>query len=375
MSKKIIGVTGYSGFIGSHLLERLSRDNNITAIPIEDASFKQPSELLNSVKKCDCIVQLAGMNRGDEDDIYKTNIDLANTLVKAIEKSGKKINLVFASSILSSTDSAFGRSKKDSCSIFEKWAKKNNASLANLIIPNVFGDRGRPFYNSVVATFCYQLTRGEEPKILADREVEFIYINDLTETIYEIVLSSPKGVDNLRIKGTKKIKVSELLEILEQFKESYFMNGIIPKLNDPFLVNLYNVFLSYLEYEKLNHNPQVHSDQRGELFEILKLAQGGQVFFSKTKPGHIRGNHYHIRKAEKFCVIEGDAVIRMRRVGTKEIKEFKIKSGRPAFVDIPIFHTHHIENVGKNDLYTLFWCNELYDPNDKDTYPEEVFKS
>lgn len=375
MKKIAVGVTGYSGFIGSHLLDRLSRDKNILIIPIEDASFKKPSELLVSVKKCDCIVQFAGMNRGDEAEIYKTNIDLANALVKAVEESERKINLIFASSILTATDSAFGRSKKESCAIFETWAKKNNGSLANLTIPNVFGDRGRPFYNSVVATFCYQLTHGEEPKILKDRELEFIYINDLIEMIYKIIISPPKGVDNLRVKGTKRIKVSALLAILKNIKESCLGSGIIPELSDPFMLNLYNVFLTYLDYEKLNHHPEIHRDQRGELFEILKLVQGGQIFFSKTKPGQIRGNHYHIRKAEKFCVIEGDAVIRMRRIGTKEIKEFKIESGRPAFVDIPIFHTHHIENVGENDLYTLFWCNELYDPNDKDTYPEEVFKS
>jgi UDP-2-acetamido-2,6-beta-L-arabino-hexul-4-ose reductase len=118
--------------------------------------------------------------------------------------------------------------------------------------------------------------------------------------------------------------------------------------------------------------PEVRSDERGELFELIKLGAGGQVFFSITKPGIIRGNHYHTRKIERFCVIKGTAVIRLRRIGTREIKEYPVAPRVPQFVDIPIFHAHQIENTGNTDLFTLFWCNELFDQKDSDTYFEEV---
>ena len=383
MSKVKVGVTGYSGFIGSHLIDRLSRESNIIIIHIEDSSFKIPQELKELIGQCDCIVHLAGMNRGDENEIYSTNVSLVNTLLTGIGDTGKKLHLIFASSILTEIDpspldsvhTAFVRAKIESISIMEAWARRSGSTLSVLTIPNVFGDRCKPFYNSVVATFCYQLTHGEQPKIIEDREIELIYINELAEEIYSIIKAPPKGVDKVRIQGTKNIKVSSILSILENFRDCFFTKRIVPSMPEVFCSNLYNVFLSYVDYAQLEYSPKINSDQRGDLFEILKLADGGQVFFSTTKPGIIRGNHYHTRKMERFCVIQGLACIRLRRIGTKEIIEYKLDAKKPMFVEIPIFHTHHIENTGESDLYTLFWCNELFDPADPDTYPEEVIQS
>ncbi|MBU1022131.1 MAG: NAD-dependent epimerase/dehydratase family protein [Candidatus Margulisbacteria bacterium] len=375
MKKIRVGITGYTGFIGSHLVDRLSRESKISIVPIDDALFQSAEQLKDLIKNCDCIVHFAGMNRGEEKEIYATNIRLSQTLVKCFEETGQKPHLIFASSILSNADSAFGRSKKESCDIFADWAKRNKANVSLLTIPNVFGDRGKPFYNSVIATFCYQLTHGQEPKVIQDREIELIYINELIDTIVKVINQPSQGIQNIRIPGTKNIKVSELLKILENFKDCFFKKRVVPSLTEPFLINLYNVFLSYLDYDDLSFTPQVHGDERGELFEIVKLAQGGQVFFSTTKPGIVRGNHYHIRKLEKFCVLKGNAIIRMRRIGTDKIQEFKIDSRKPTFIDIPIFHTHHIENAGQDDLLTLFWSNELFDAADPDIFYEEVVKS
>ncbi|MBU0686422.1 MAG: NAD-dependent epimerase/dehydratase family protein [Candidatus Margulisbacteria bacterium] len=375
MKKIRVGITGYTGFIGSHLVDRLSRESNISIVPIDDSLFQSAEQLKDPIKNCDCIVHFAGMNRGEEKEIYATNIRLSQTLVKCFEETDKKPHLIFASSILSNADSAFGRSKKESCDIFADWAKRNKANVSLLTIPNVFGDRGKPFYNSVIATFCYQLTHGQEPKVIQDREIELIYINELIDTIVKVINQPSQGIQNIRIPGTKNIKVSELLKILENFKDCFFKKRVVPSLTEPFLINLYNVFLSYLDYDDLSFTPQVHGDERGELFEIVKLAQGGQVFFSTTKPGIVRGNHYHIRKLEKFCVLKGNAIIRMRRIGTDKIQEFKIDSRKPTFIDIPIFHTHHIENAGQDDLLTLFWSNELFDAADPDIFYEEVVKS
>jgi len=375
MSKFRVGITGYTGFIGSHLVERLSRESDISVMPFDDALFKNPEQFKELAKKCDCIVHLAGMNRGDETEVYSTNVALAQTLATCLEKTGVKPHVIFSSSIWFSTQTAFGRSKKEACRILGEWASQEGASLSLLTIPNVFGDGCKPFYNSAIATFCYQLTHGEQPKVLQDREVEFIYINELIDIIYNAIRKPPSGVDKVRVLGTKKITISALLSILENFGDHFFTKKVVPPLPEPFCVNLYNVFLSYLDYKDLSYLPKVHSDQRGELFEVIKLAQGGQIFFSTTKPGVIRGNHYHTRKIERFCVLKGVATIRLRRIGSDEIKEYRINSSQPTFIEIPIFHTHHIENTGKEELATLFWCNELFDPDDSDTFYEEVCKS
>ena len=147
---------------------------------------------------------------------------------------------------------------------------------------------------------------------------------------------------------------------------------MVPDISDRFTANLYATYLSYLDLEEHCHRPEVHADHRGELFEIIRMAGGGQVFFSTTKPGVIRGNHFHTRKIEWFCVLKGEAVIRLRKVGESNIHEFRVSGASPQFLSIPVLHTHQIENVGKEDLLTMFWCNEIFVPEDSDTYYENV---
>jgi UDP-2-acetamido-2,6-beta-L-arabino-hexul-4-ose reductase len=376
MTKFRIGVTGHSGFIGSHLLERFGRDPEAVVVPIDDDYFQAPGQLEKALQGCDCLVDLAGLNRGPEEQVYAVNVALARTLISSLEKLKVKPQVIFASSTYTAThpDSAFGRAKKEAGELLTAWGARNGASVSVLVIPNVFGDGGRPFYNSAVATFCHQLTHGEKPQIIQDRAVEYIYINDLTELIARLVSGRPAGGREIRVPGTKTLKVSELLAILEGFRLDYFTHGVVPVPAEKFERDLYNTFLSYVAYPDYKREPELKQDQRGILFEIVKLSRGGQVFFSTTKPGVIRGNHYHARKIEKFCVLKGSACIRLRKIGQAAITEYNINSDRPAIVDIPIFHAHHIENTGKDDLLTLFWCNEIMDPADADTFHEEVAK-
>jgi UDP-2-acetamido-2,6-beta-L-arabino-hexul-4-ose reductase len=374
MKGQTVGITGYQGFIGSHLVERLRQESIFRFFLIDDDLFQKPKDLQEKIRNCDCIVHLAGMNRGPDEEVYFTNINLAKVLVDTLEVVKASPHLIFSSSIWVDTETAFGKSKREAGRIFENWASRVKAPLSLLIIPNVFGDGGRPFYNSVVATFCYQLTRGEKPKIMDDKEIELIYINELIEEIYNILTRPPGGVKSIRILGTKKIMVSSLLSILEDFKDYILVKKIVPSLRDSFFANLYNVFLSYLDYKDMSYFPEIHRDGRGMLFEIIKLTHGGQLFFSSTRPGVIRGDHYHRRRIERFCVIKGEAVIRLRQVNDREIREYKIDAEQPCMVDIPIFHTHHIENIGCENLHTIFWSNELYNPIDNDTFHEEVLK-
>lgn len=372
MKKTKVGITGIDGFAGSHLRDRLMREENTEVVDFEDSYFECPEKLNSFVKNCDVIVHLAAMNRGDQTELYNVNVGLVKKLVDAMQQTNSTPHMIFSSSTQSKLDNPYGKSKKEGARILSHWANENNASLSILIIPNIYGGQGKPFYNSVVATFCHQLTHDLQPEIHADKEFGLIYINELVETIYKRISDSPKTVDSIEIPPTKFIMVSEILSMLNRFKEMYYDKMIVPNLQSGFEQNLYNTFLTYMENTDYEQFPVLHSDDRGNLFEVVKQEKGGQVFFSTTKPGITRGNHYHTRKMEKFCVVKGKAVIRLRRIGTDEVIEYNVSGSKPASIDMPIFYTHSIENVGSEELLTLFWTNELFDKNDPDTFYENV---
>ncbi len=255
----------------------------------------------------------------------------------------------------------------------QSWATDAGAPLTVMVIPNVYGAGCRPFYNSVVATFCQQLTHGEQPAVLQDREVEFVWVSDLVDQIHDqLLLAAPATPATWRVAGGATLRISQLLAKLESFRDDYFVRKVVPDLSTPLEASLYSTFLSYLELDDHRHLPDVHADERGELYEIIKLAAGGQVFFSTTRPGVIRGNHYHTRKVEWFCVLKGEAVIRLRPIHGDAVKEYRVSGDRPEFISIPVLHSHHIENVGDEDLLTMFWCNEIFDQADTDTFYEQV---
>ena len=259
--------------------------------------------------------------------------------------------------------------------MFVEWAKKNNNIFTGLVIPNVFGPFGNPYYNSVVATFSYQLTHKEEPKIDTDGHMKMVYVGELVRVITEAIRDNREN-HHLEVAPTSEIYVSELLEHLKKYKEIYFKNGIIPELKNSFEVNLFNTFRSYIDLEAFYpFLLQPHTDPRGTFVEVIKLSSGGQVSFSITKPGITRGNHFHTRKIERFVVIKGEARIQLRRIGTDKVLNFHLSGNKPAFIDMPVWYTHNIINTGNDDLYTIFWINEFYDPKDGDTFFEEVESS
>ncbi|HHJ10635.1 MAG TPA: SDR family oxidoreductase [Bacteroidetes bacterium] len=370
-----VGITGQSGFIGSHLFNYLGLKEGITLVPFEDVFFSSAVKLKNFVSQCDAIVHLAAMNRHeDEQVLYKTNIELVKKLIRACEETGSASHILFASSIQEEKDNIYGRSKREGRLLFEEWARKNSARFTGMIIPNVFGPFGQPFYNSVVATFCYQLTHNEIPEIIVDGNLKLIYINELVEEIYRGIIASPEGdhISRYSVPHSYENKVSNILSILAEYKETYLWEGTIPHLITPFEVALFNTFRSYISE---NHYPvsyTQHADERGSFVEIIKTNTPGQFSFSTTRSGITRGNHFHIRKLERFAVIRGKAVIRLRRIGTDRIIEYPVDGKIPSFIDIPVWHTHHITNTGNGELLTLFWTNEFYNPEDPDTYFEMV---
>ena len=370
-----IGVTGAAGFIGSHLVEFLRR-NKENVIALDKEEFDDTTKLQTLLLQCDVIVHLAGVNRGTPEEVYTGNVALANQLVQTLETIRKTPFLIFSSSTQIDLENEYGRSKRDAAKILAQWAKKNGARFLTLVISNVYGDRCKPFYNSVVATFCYQLLHNQEPQIKEDREIELIHVNNLTNVFYKAINDNKNKEVNydsgceIRVPCDKKISVSLLLSLLQRFK-ALREKGIIPDLFDPFERNLYTVFDSYADGKLREYHPVIRADPRGELFETIKFEKAGQLFFSTTKPGHIRGEHYHSRKLEKFFVLKGDAIIRMRNPDTAELIEYHITG--PACIDIPVFWPHNIENVGTEELYTLFWAADIFD-QEADTYPEKVKK-
>lgn len=383
-----VGITGQAGFMGTHLYNYLNLKDDITLIPFEDSYFDNSKTLKRFVSECDTIVHLAAMNRHEDPQvIYDTNIKLVKDLLAACDSTISTPNIIMSSSTQEERDNLYGKSKKDGRTLIEKWAEDNKTGFTGMIIPNVFGPFGQPNYNSVIATFCHKLTHGEMPQIQVDGELKLIYINELIEEFYKKIVKNSgreeegngekekekRGkVERYEVPHTSVNKVSEILKILERFKAEYFEKGIVPKISNSFELALFNTYRCYFPEEKFPFMLTEHTDNRGAFVEIIRTNESGQFSYSTTKPNITRGDHYHTRKIERFTVINGKAKIELRQIGTDNVVTYMLDGKSPSFVDMPIWTTHNITNIGDSDLYTLFWINEPYDPNDPDTYFEKV---
>ena len=369
-----VGITGKSGFIGYHLYHTLYLfKDEFTLVKFEKCFFNEQLKLDTFVSSCDVIIHLAALNRHSEPEvIYETNISLIKNLVKALKRTKSNAHVIISSSTQEERDNLYGKSKKEGRTLLSDWAKLNNGRLSGLIIPNVFGPFGRPFYNSVIATFCYQISRGEIPKIDIDGNLKLIYVGDLVEEIINVIRKKD-NTHKLFVPYTAEAKVSEILVKLKYFQNSYQETGEIPALNNDFEFKLFNTYRCYIDIASYFPKTFIqHLDDRGGFVEIARQGIPGQTSFSTTFPEVTRGNHYHTRKIERFAVIKGKALIQLRRIGTEVIYEFYLDGDNPAYVDMPIWYTHNIKNIGDDILYTIFWINEPFDPNNSDTYFEMV---
>jgi UDP-2-acetamido-2,6-beta-L-arabino-hexul-4-ose reductase len=368
-----IGVTGQNGFVGYHLTQTIKYCTDFELINFEKTYFDDEIDLDGFVSKCDVIVHLAAMNRHEDVQvIYNTNISLVQKLIDALIRTNTKPHILMSSSIQEERDNLYGKSKKEGRELLEKWAAEVGGKFTGLLIPNVFGPFGLPNYNSVVATFCHQISRGMQPKIDIDGELKLIFVGDLVGQILRLVNEKPSD-SKITIAHTQEIKVSQILNILQGFERQYYQNAEIPSFVSKFELDLFNTFRTYFEFRKLYPKKfKKNTDPRGVFVELIRLNIGGQVSFSTTVPGITRGNHFHTRKIERFAVIKGKALIQLRRIGTEEVYDFELNGEDPSFVDMPIWFTHNIKNIGKEELITIFWINEFYDPNDPDTFFEEV---
>ena len=251
-----------------------------------------------------------------------------------------------------------------------KSSEIHKYSYTSIVIPNVFGPFCKPHYNSFISTFCHNLIFGQKINIEVDKEVKLIFINNLLKEILNIIKNKSKN--RVEIIEDISIKVSGVKKILEDFNKCYIKKNTIPYLNSDFEKNLFLTFQSFIKIEDFPKTNKLSIDNRGKFSEIVRSYSEGQSSFSTTKPGITRGNHFHTRKIERFTVIKGQALIEVRKIGTKDKFSFKLDGDNPSFVDMKVWHTHNIKNIGDTNLITLFWINEFYNENDSDTFFEKV---
>ncbi len=360
---KTVGITGAHGLLGWHLSCLLQFQEGTVVKRAHRSEFETRESLLKFVRGCDAIIHCAGMNRGHDSEVASTNVRLTEQLLSAIKESGNKPHVLFTDSTHRDRDTAYGDSKRACAAMLAEWAEQSGAVFSDVVLPGIFGESGEPFYNSVVSTFCHQLANGKPPELHQDASIELLHAQDAAQ-VFAQLLKAPEG-GQIRPRGSV-LKTSELLAELQSFDASY-RALVIPDLRDPFRLALFNTYRSYLFPAFYPGTLLLREDARGSLFEVEKNRNGGQAFVSTTVPGVTRGNHFHTRKIERFCVVQGQATIQIRKLFDDPVHEFMVDGKVPQFIDMPTFHTHNITNTGSTPLLTLFWSADIFDPANSDT--------
>lgn len=362
-----IGITGANGFVGIHLKNFLNLQNGVEIVPFDRSYFEDDQKMDDFVSSTDVIFHLAGLNRhSDPEVMFDTNVKLCVKLIDACVRSNAKPHIIFSSSTQEEEKTVYGDSKKEGRLLLEAWASKYETNVTTVIIPNVFGPFGRPFYNSVVATFCHQLVHDQLPEIHQDKSLNLVYINELVAQLFQLTQQPRLG--RVEIPHQFTMKVSDVLALFKSYKDEYMDKGVFPDLSSPLHLAFFNTFRCYIPKEHYPVPFTLHTDDRGMFVEIARTNTSGQFSFSTTNRGITRGNHFHTRKAERFAVIKGKAKISLRRIDTNEVSDYYLDGNTPAYVDMPIWHTHNITNIGEDELVTLFWINEPYIADNPDTY-------
>lgn len=368
--KKIL-VTGSKGFIGSNLISHLKVNSDYQVLEFDINNHD--GDLETFVCESDFIFHLAGVNRPENDDEFRIgNTDLTEKIVSILESNHLRTPVLMTSSIQSELNNLYGQSKKAAENVLFRYQENGGISYIYKLT-NVFGKWCRPNYNSVVATFCHNIAHGKDISISnRTHTIEFIYIDDIIHEFLSVLeKGKPEQEKFYTIKNSYNVMLGELADILYKF-HNISKSLCIPDFSNPFVKKLHATYLSYLPEDKFSYKLKTYIDDRGDLFELIKSEQFGQIFISTTKPGITRGDHYHHTKNEKFCVIRGNAEIKFRNVLSEKIITYKVSGKVPEVVDIPPGYTHSISNVGLSDVITLFWASEMFDPRKPDTYYEEV---
>jgi UDP-2-acetamido-2,6-beta-L-arabino-hexul-4-ose reductase len=365
-------VTGSNGFIGKNLISHLREIEDVDIITFDrDDDF---SVIENNAESIDFIFHLAGVNRPtDKTEFYKGNTELTKSIIEVLKAHDLKTPILITSSIQAVKDNDYGISKKMAEDEVLSYGKKAKSYVFRL--HNVFGKWCRPNYNSVVATFCYNIAHDLEITINdVNAELQLVYIDDVVKEFIKILKGvSPTNVDNeyCYITPVYKTTLGDLANMIKEFKNN--MNSItVPQTGDEFTKKLFATYVSYLELPKMEFTPKMNTDDRGSFTELVRTIESGQFSVSVSKPGIFRGNHYHHTKMERFIVAKGKARISFRHINEKEVFNFDVDDSELKIITIPVGYTHKIENIGNDDMILLLWCNELFDKENPDTYYCEV---
>jgi len=363
-------ITGANGFIAKNLIEHLKRDENIK---IYLYSRKDSFNILEAyLKEVDFIFHLAGVNRPkDNKEFYEGNSKLTQTIVNILLKENKNTPILLSSSIQSELDNDYGKSKLEAEQSLLEYSKKTDADIYIYKLPNVFGKWSKPNYNSVISTWCYNISHDLEIQVNnKSAELNLVYVDDVIKSFVS-KLTTPSNEKHCKIDIVYKKTLGEIEELLYAFKNNR-ETLVIPDVASGFERALYSTYLSYLAPDDFSYTLKGHKDDRGTFYEILKTLDSGQFSLSTTAPGVTRGNHYHHTKNEKFLVVRGEALIQFKHIVTNEIIEYKVSDSKMEIVEMIPGYTHNIKNTGNKEMILILWANETFDQENPDTYFLEV---
>ncbi len=368
----IVLVTGSGGFIGRHVVDALRRaDHSVLEIDVQNSG----DDLRAALAEAEAVFHLAGVNRPLEvSEFEEGNAGLTQSICSILRETGRNPLIVMSSSIQAALDNPYGKSKLHAEQALRSYSADVNAPVAIYRLKNVFGKWCRPNYNSVTATFCHNIAHDLPISISnPEKKLELVYIDEVVCALVSTLDNPPdNGLCEFReVPVSFETTLGNLAELIQSFKASR-KTLVLPDLADGFVKRLYSTYLSYLPEDDFSYPLDQKTDNRGSLAEFVKAKGAGQIFVSRTKPGITRGHHYHDTKTEKFLVVEGEAVIRFRHIHSDEVLEYKVSGKDFTPVDIIPGYTHSITNIGQGELVTLFWASELFDPDNPDTYWEEV---
>lgn len=365
-------VTGSKGFIGKNLISELkNRDyNNIYEFDI-DTDINLLDEYCSKV---DFIFHLAGINRPkDNKEFMQGNYGFTSKLLDSLKLNSNKCPIMISSSVQAELDNDYGNSKRAGENLLFAYSEEQDVKVLVYRFPNVFGKWCRPNYNSVIATFCYNISHDLDICVNNSNTVmNLVYIDDVVKELINSLEGNENKIDKYcRVPLMYTVKLGKIADLIYSFKESR-ANRTVPNMSDEFTKKLYSTYLSYLPEDKFNYFLDMNKDNRGSFTEIIKTDDRGQISVNISKPGIIKGNHWHHTKNEKFLVVSGKGIIRFRKIDSDVILKYIVSSDEMEVIDIPVGYTHNIENLGDTDMVTIMWANEKFNPEHPDTYYLEV---
>ncbi len=381
-------ITGSGGFVGRNLVATLQTRGYTDLMLFEKDDT--PETLADYCRRAAFVVHLAGINRPkDPSEFYSGNAGLTDTMLALLEEAGSRAPVLVTSSIQAALDNDYGKSKLQAEQAIFAHGQRTGAPVFVFRMEGVFGKWCRPNYNSVVATFCHNVAHGLPIQVRDPAySLPLVYIDDVVACILDAMekgeaIRDEEGI--CRIHPVHTVTLGQLAETIQNFAkarggkaaQALGTDGLptleVPDLAaDSFTKKLYSTYLSYLPTDEFAYDLNMHCDNRGSFTEFLRTPERGQVSVNISRPGIVKGNHWHHTKNEKFLVVKGEGIIRFRQIFSDEVIEYHVSGEKLQVVDIPCGYTHNIENVGDGEMVTVMWANEAFDPEHPDTFAMQV---